>query len=272
MAPIALDRPLLRRLQLTAQRLAGAPARGIVEVVESLRRIQLDPTNAVARSHELVLWSRLGDWDRDELTRLIKDERSLLEFDARLVPTAHWPIIAAAVADAPLGETKRARESREWVRANDRLRHHILDSVGEHGPLPTSGFEDVATQDWKSSGWSNEKNVTRMLELLARRGELIRAGRRGTERLWDLPASWLPATTPPPLPMKRGSVSDDRASSSRERSSADASPLDAKTGVAVAEALGALAAFAGARSVVVHGPVPTPWRGAFRRGSISVEG
>ncbi len=201
MGSLALDSRLLRRLQLTAQRLAGPPARGIVEVVELLRRIQLDPTNAVARSHELVLWSRLGGWDRDELTRLIEDERSLLEFDARLVPTAHWPMIAAAVADAPLGDTKRARESRQWIRDNDRLRRHILDAVGERGPLPTSGFEDVAARDWKSSGWSNAKNVARMLELLARRGELIRAGRRGTERLWELPGHWLSPSTPPPLPL-----------------------------------------------------------------------
>lgn len=160
-------------------------------MVTSLRRIQLDPTNVVARSHEIVLWSRLGSWDRAELTRLIETERRLVEYDAFIVPTEHWPIIAAAARQAPIGDTKRARDSREWIRDNKVLRRHILDTIEDSGVVPTSAFEDLATRSWKSSGWSDAKNVSRMLELLARRGDLIRAGRHGTERLWELPERWL---------------------------------------------------------------------------------
>jgi uncharacterized protein YcaQ len=199
-SPLVLERATLRRLQLTAQRLAGPPARDVLDVVSSLRRVRLDPTNAVARSHELVIWSRLGGWDRTDLTRLIEVERRLVEFDASIVPTAHWPIIAAAAAQAPIGDTKRAREQREWVLDNRLLRRHIVDAVAQEGALPTSAFEDVATRDWRASGWNKAKNVSRMLELLALRGELIRAGRRGNERLWDLPGHWLPSSMAGPLP------------------------------------------------------------------------
>lgn len=199
--PLVLDVPILRRLQLVAQGLAGRPARDIPEVVKTLRRIQLDPTNAVARSHELVLWSRLGAWDREELRRLLEDERSLFEFAAFIAPTAHWPIFAAAAAAFPIGATVRARRATAWLHDNGTLRRHVIDAISRHGPLPTSAFDDLAARGWSTSGWNAGKNVSRMLELLAQRGTVIRAGRRGTERLWDLPERWLPASAGSALPL-----------------------------------------------------------------------
>ena len=41
---------------------------------------------------------------------------------------------------------------------------------------------------WASSGWTNSRNVTQMLELLEVRGKVAIAGRVGRERLWDLPS------------------------------------------------------------------------------------
>jgi uncharacterized protein YcaQ len=40
---------------------------------------------------------------------------------------------------------------------------------------------------WASSGWTNNRNVTQMLELLMLRGEVAISGRVGRERLWDIP-------------------------------------------------------------------------------------
>jgi uncharacterized protein len=40
---------------------------------------------------------------------------------------------------------------------------------------------------WGSTGWTNNRNVTRMLECLVIRAEVAIAGRVGRERLWDLP-------------------------------------------------------------------------------------
>jgi hypothetical protein len=39
---------------------------------------------------------------------------------------------------------------------------------------------------WRSTGWTNNRNVTQLLELMVQRGEVAIAGRRGGERLWDL--------------------------------------------------------------------------------------
>jgi uncharacterized protein YcaQ len=39
---------------------------------------------------------------------------------------------------------------------------------------------------WASTGWTNNRNVTMMLELMQARGEVAITGRVGRERLWDL--------------------------------------------------------------------------------------
>jgi uncharacterized protein YcaQ len=88
-----------RRLAVRSQHLAGPPPAagidGMREVLRGLRVLQLDPVNVVARSHLLVLWSRLGGFDRDDLDTLLWRERWLFEYwahAASIVLTEDYPI------------------------------------------------------------------------------------------------------------------------------------------------------------------------------------
>jgi uncharacterized protein len=45
---------------------------------------------------------------------------------------------------------------------------------------------------WRSTGWTNNRNITRMLDFMVLSGEVAVAGRSGTERLWDLAARVYP--------------------------------------------------------------------------------
>src|SRR5213593_1603889 len=87
-----------RRLVIAKQRLSGPqppPDReGIMEVARDLGCLQLDPISVVARSHLLVLWSRLGTYDREELDALLWQERRLFEYwahAASIVLTEDYP-------------------------------------------------------------------------------------------------------------------------------------------------------------------------------------
>src|SRR5438034_2020656 len=100
MPPIrAITPQTARRLAIARQRLAGpapAPDRaGIMEVTRDIGCLQLDPISVVARSHQLVLWSRLGPYDLAELDVLLWRERRLLEYwahRASIVLTEDYPI------------------------------------------------------------------------------------------------------------------------------------------------------------------------------------
>src|SRR5215210_7572674 len=67
-----------RRVAVVRQRLAGPRASdpaGIMDVVRDLGCLQVDPISVVARTHLLVLWSRLGPYDPANLDRPLWEER-----------------------------------------------------------------------------------------------------------------------------------------------------------------------------------------------------
>jgi uncharacterized protein YcaQ len=59
-----------RRIAIRSQLLDGS-ARTILDTVRQLGFLQIDPISTVAPPQQLVLWSRLGPYDRAELDRLI---------------------------------------------------------------------------------------------------------------------------------------------------------------------------------------------------------
>jgi uncharacterized protein YcaQ len=201
--PLTLTPTLARRLAIRRQRLAGPPApataAGLLDVVRDLGCLQLDPTNAVARTHLLVLWSRVGVYDPAALDTLLWEERALFEYwahAASLVLTEHFPVHAYMMRRYGKSGSPWSERITGWIETNAALRDHILDELRAHGPLPARTFEDRSVERWQSSGWTGGRNVGRMLDFLWTRGEVLVAGRVGSQRLWDLAEHVLPAWTP----------------------------------------------------------------------------
>jgi uncharacterized protein YcaQ len=148
--------------------------------------LQIDPTNAVARAEQLVLWSRLGPYDLAELERLRWDDRQLFEYRAYIVPTSEFAVHRESMRRYPRGDYARGRYIREWVKANAGFRRYILRELRRRGPLPSRGLEDRAEVPWRTGGWNDGKNLGRMLDILWFSGAIAVVGRDGNERLWDL--------------------------------------------------------------------------------------
>src|SRR5439155_5362743 len=90
--------------------------------------------------------------------------------------------------------TARSHErTQTWIRDNDRFRRDILKLLRQSGPTSSRDIPDTCVVPWASTGWTNNRNVTQMLEFLMMRGEIAIAGRVGRERLWDVPERVYPA-------------------------------------------------------------------------------
>src|SRR5882672_11374865 len=86
----------------------------------------------------------------------------------------------------------------KFLAQNPQLRRSVLMRLRRDGPLPLTAFEDRAVVSWTSGRWNDERNVTRMLAILQRRGEVVVAGRSRGRKLWTLAQGWLPNAVPLP--------------------------------------------------------------------------
>lgn len=187
-----LDLTEARRIAIRAQLLDAPRPTDLLTVVRQLTLLQIDPTAAVAPSADLVAWSHLGSaYQPAHLEQALWQDRTLFEHDAMVRPMDDLGLYLAAMATALPYEKQR-----DWLRRNDRFRRDVLDRLRTSGPLLSRDVPDTSVVAWPSSGWTNDRNVTQMLEFLTMRGEIAIASRRGRQRLWDLAERVYPANTP----------------------------------------------------------------------------
>jgi len=183
-----LSRDEARRIAVRAQLLDRPRPTDLLDVVRRLTLLNIDPTAAVAPSVDLVLWSRLGSSSSPSGLATALESRTLIELQGMIRPSADFALYRADMAEWPgRGELSGWRQFRlDWVTANDASRYDILQRLDSSGPLALRDLPDHCAVPWKSSGWTNNRNVAQLLEFMVQRGEVAIAGREGRERLWDL--------------------------------------------------------------------------------------
>lgn len=182
MEPHRLSRRDARQLAVRAQLLDAVRPSLVAEVVEELTVVNIDPTSAIAPSEDHLLWSRLGaGYEHGLLKQAVEDDRTVFEYDGMYRAMLDLPLYQALMRQ-PL----RYAETRQWMDDNAGFRRDILARLRDEGPLRTGEIPDTAQRSWGSTGWTNNRNVTQMLEILTRLGEIAIAGRTGRERWWDL--------------------------------------------------------------------------------------
>jgi len=194
----------VRRIAVARQRLSGPRpipdgASEILDVVRDLGCLQLDPISVVARSPLLVLWSRVGPYDRGLLDQLLWKDRSLFEYwahRASIVLTEDYQIHHLLMRRYPTQRYAHSRRITEWLAQNNALRRHVLVRLRRNGPLRMSDIEDRSEQPWKSGGWTTGRNVERMIDVLWTQGRVMVSRREGLAKWWDLAARCLPEWTP----------------------------------------------------------------------------
>lgn len=194
-----------RRLAVTKQYLSGKlpnkpDAENILEIFRGLGCIQLDPISAVAPSHLIVLWSRLGNFDTAALEKLMWKDKKLFEYWAHqqsIVLTEDYPLYYSMMSRYPehfvksWGPAWRLRV-RKWLNAHADLRKHVLGELKQKGPLLSRQFEDKSRVSPRGSGWGSSGDVSRMLFNLFFKGEVMVVGRQGKQKLWGISEEFLP--------------------------------------------------------------------------------
>src|SRR5438105_2328938 len=104
-----------RRIAVHAQALDGS-VDGILETVRRIGYLQIDPISTVAPPQQLVLWSRLGPYDRSELDRLLWVDRTLIEWRAFIWPVESMPYLRARMRRRRTGRDAAERRGNELLK------------------------------------------------------------------------------------------------------------------------------------------------------------
>ncbi|MCX7078252.1 MAG: winged helix-turn-helix domain-containing protein [Pseudomonas sp.] len=190
-----------RRLVLAAQGFSGRQPPAAIKsiqlnrLIERLGILQIDSVNALVRSHYLPLFSRLGNYSSDLLDQAAWSQgrrRTLFEYwghEASLLPLSMYPLMRWRMQRATQGEgiyqqmARFGREQQETIR-------RVLALVEERGAL---GAGSVSTRQERAGPWWDWSAEKHALEWLFAAGEVTVSGRRGFERLYDLPERVIPA-------------------------------------------------------------------------------
>jgi uncharacterized protein len=198
-----------RRIAVRAQLLDGS-ATDVLSTVRHLGRLQIDPISTVAPPQYLVLWSRLGPYDRAELDRLLWEQKKLFEWKAFIYPIEDLPLIRS-LTRAPWGQAKWRQWQKEFMKEQAGLRRYILRELERDGPMPSRELEHHAARyNERTVWWGTRAQMTWMLELLHQRGRIAVAGRQTGQRLWDLAERVWPATETVPLAEARRLIDEKR--------------------------------------------------------------
>lgn len=182
MSDLVLSVEEARRIAIRAQLLDSPRQTDLLEVVQQLTFVQIEPTAAVAPTADLVLWSRLGSaYEPEEFRVALERDFTLFELSLMARPMEDLALFRAEMDGPPKYES-----TARWLDDNEEFRQDVLDRLEQDGPLAARDIPDTSIVSWPSTGWNNNRNVMMMLEVLMGRGRVAVAGREGRDRLWDL--------------------------------------------------------------------------------------
>ena len=186
-----------RRIALAAQELhrerpACAPdARHFGRAMRALQVLQLDFVNVLVPAHYLILWSRLGAYDRERFDRFVYGRGDYTEqwaHEASIVPSNAWPLLAhrrAAYEPSRHNPLHKLRDRKDYLEA-------VLEQVRCEGALTASDLPPLPGPQRKPGDW--HRSIPRWaLEYHFARGDLAVSHRLPNfQRVYDLPERVIP--------------------------------------------------------------------------------
>lgn len=185
-----------RRIALAAQGFAD-PSHARVSMRTFQRALartgvlQVDSVNVLQRAHFMPLYSRIGGYDTDLLTRASSGpNRTLVEFWAHMqayMPVELWPVMEHR------REHFRQRQHKWWKDVPHHLRDDLLVELRDRGASTARALDVEGPRAKEHWGW-NWSDARKVLDFLYMTGDVAIAGRNSQfEVLYDLPERVIPA-------------------------------------------------------------------------------
>jgi len=159
--------------------------------MDTLHILQLDFVNVLIPAHYLVVWSRLGQYDRERLQAFLYGNGTYTEHwahEASIVPARYWPLLAY-----------RRERHQPWMSSSlktldsrEQYLDDVLTRIEREGPLSVRDFESDKPARRRPGDW-HRSLARHALEEHFGFGRLsVRHRLRGFERVYDLPSRVLP--------------------------------------------------------------------------------
>ncbi|MDQ1572111.1 MAG: uncharacterized protein QOF79_2785, partial [Actinomycetota bacterium] len=166
-----VTREVARQIAVRAALLDADRPSDVVSMVRGIAMLRVELTTTVAPSADHISWARLGSSYRPSDTTRALSQGLLFERGWMLRPMSDLGLYLAGMRTW----ADRAG-ARSWMEDNAGFARSILDRIGDEGPQTSRDIPDESVVPWPSTGWTNNRNVTQMLECLHMSGELAVVG------------------------------------------------------------------------------------------------
>ena len=176
-----------RRAWLEAQRLTrtapfGSGAAATRQAVEHLGYVQIDTINVIERCHHHILYTRIPDYRRSDLTQAQSADKSVFEYWTHAlayVPTGDYPYYLPAMR-------QRRDELTSWLGAVDPKDYRaLIRRIRDEGPLSIRDIDDDVLVE-KHHPWASRKPSKLALQYGFYTGDLTISARAGMVKTYEL--------------------------------------------------------------------------------------
>jgi len=183
MKPIIISNQTARRFVLGKQGLwpgrRWVGKKGTAQAIRSCEAVQLDPLTVIARSHDIVLYSRVSDYRPEYLYRVAYDERQFFDYGGWL---AMYPMSELPYWRYHMKKRTRDAYVKYHVPEYKDVLKFVRAELRERGPLGNRDFDGKRVDGWSYRG-RKETSVAMFDMWLS--GELMIHHRDGFQRIYD---------------------------------------------------------------------------------------
>lgn len=163
---------------------------GVLEYVKRVGCIQYDPLNVVGRNADLVLQSRIKDYNSELLSELLYQDRTLIDGWDKMMAIYErncYPYFKR-IRDEKKNEIKYTLERRNSMKALDYI-EEIRAMIENRGPIQSN---QIALGEVSYHSWGHNKLSSATLDYMFHIGELGIYDKKNTQKIYDLNSRLLP--------------------------------------------------------------------------------